>query len=48
MFQVISDAMAQWYEMINAFLITMNFCTAKENNFFIDVYDQQSLWNKIS
>ena len=26
MFKVISDVMAQWYEMINTFIITIHYC----------------------
>ena len=32
MFKVISDIMAQWYEMIISFIITINFCNAMKMN----------------
>ena len=32
MFKVISDIMEQWYDMINSFIITINFCNAKKMN----------------
>ena len=31
-FKVISGIMANWYEMINTFIITINFCIAKKMN----------------
>ena len=30
MLKVFSDKMAQWYEMIYTFLITINFCNARK------------------
>ena len=45
MFKVISHLMGQWHEMINTILSTINFC---ENELGIYVYDQQSLWNRMS
>ena len=32
MFKAISDIMAHWYELINTFIITINFCNAKKMN----------------
>ena len=32
MFKVISDIMAQWYLMVNAFIITINFYNVKKLN----------------
>ena len=32
MFKVISVIMAHWYDMLNKFLIAMNFCNAKKMN----------------
>ena len=32
MFRVIADILVQWYLMVNAFLVTTNFCNAKKMN----------------
>ena len=32
MYKVISDIMVQWYEMINTFIFTINFCNAMRMN----------------
>ena len=42
MFKVISDIMEQWYLMVNAFIITINFYNEKEYELCIDVYHKQS------
>ena len=54
MFKVISDIMAQWYLMVNAFIMTINFYNAKKMNshhnqslcrekkLSIEVYHEQS------
>ena len=42
MFKEISDIMAQWYLMGNAFIITNDFCNEKEFELCIDAYHKQS------
>ena len=32
MFNVVSHIMAHWYELINTFIITINFCNGKKMN----------------
>ena len=32
MIKIISDTLAQWYEMMNSFIITINFCNAQIMN----------------
>ena len=49
MFKVISDIMAHWYDMWNKYNCYCNlFLQCKENDLCIDVYNKQSLSNKMS
>ena len=46
-FKVISDVLANCYDVWNTIINETNFCNAKENELCIVVYHKQSLWNKM-
>ena len=48
MLKLISDIMANWYELIKTFLNTISFCNAKKMNCTLMFIIKQSLWKKMS
>ena len=42
-FEVLSDIMAQWYDMLNTFIIAFDFCNAKKMNCALIKYKESLL-----